>query len=95
MKEHIHGCDIRSGVKLKLKRNFTTWNVNLSSMCWVYEVCICKRLKNGLGMMFARLKMFIGGWEMWEVEVAMNGMMLVEAYMWRVSASYIGPILMS
>jgi hypothetical protein len=46
-------------------------------------------------MMFARLKMFIGGWEMWEVEVAMNGMMLVEAYMLRVSASYIGPILMS
>jgi hypothetical protein len=32
---------------------------------------------------------------MWEVEVAMNGMMLVEAYMLKVSASYIGPILMS
>lgn len=45
--------------------------------------------------MFARSKMFIGGWEMWEVEVAMHGMMLVEAYMLKVSTSYIGPILMS
>jgi hypothetical protein len=31
----------------------------------------------------------------WEVEVAMNGMMLVEAYMLKVNANYIGPILMS
>jgi len=33
MKEHIHGCDIKNGVKLKQKRNFTTWNVNFSNMC--------------------------------------------------------------
>jgi len=44
-------------------------------MCWVYEVCIRKRLKSGLGMMSARSKMFIGGWKMWEVEIVMNGMM--------------------
>ncbi len=64
-------------------------------MCWVYEVCICKRLKNGLRMMSIRSKMFIGGWQMREVEVAMNGMMLVEAYMLKVSASYMRPIWMS
>jgi hypothetical protein len=30
-------------------------------------------------MMSARLKMFIGGWEMWEVEVAMNGIHSMDA----------------
>lgn len=46
-------------------------------------------------MMSIRSKMFIGGWQMREVEVAMNGMMLVEAYMLKVSASYMRPIWMS